>query len=45
MSVADTIEAYVDVLLRLVPMVDLFPAVDALIARDAASRWWTKEVA
>lgn len=35
------IEAYVDVLTLHVPLTDIFGAVDALVARDAASFWWT----
>ena len=45
MTLADQIEAYVDVLLGLVDMRDLYQAVDALVARDAASRWWAEEAA
>lgn len=40
MSLADHIEIYVDVLVRVVGPFDIYGAVHALIARDSASRWW-----
>jgi hypothetical protein len=45
MTLADHIEAYVVALLGLVDGSDMFGAVDALVARDAASRWWAEEAA
>lgn len=40
MTLGDQIAVYVDVLLKLVDLDHVYSAVDALIARDSASRWW-----
>lgn len=40
MTIADHVEAYVVALLGLVGEPDVYDAVAALIARDAASAWW-----
>lgn len=40
MTIGDLVEAYVWALCDHVDNCDLFAAVDALLARDAASRWW-----
>jgi hypothetical protein len=43
MSLGFLIEAYVDVLTLHVSINDIFGAVEALMARDAANRWWETE--
>lgn len=40
MTIGDLVEWYVWALADHVDAVDLFSAVDALLARDAVSRWW-----
>jgi hypothetical protein len=42
-TIGDQVVAYVDALMGVVSMEDLFEAVDALIARDNATRWWEEE--
>lgn len=43
LSLGSLIEVYVDVATLYVGLDDIFGAVDALIARDAASVWWRVE--